>query len=86
MIVKFIVTKDESVYFGDRFYRNENHADIAFRFSVEKKMVAGGGLADINSKRIFGTSRLYGAYDPVKIKELLPDWQVEKPSYYDAAH
>lgn len=82
MIVKFIVTKDGNVYFGKRFFLNEAHKDIAFQYGVGKKTIQGGGLADFNTRRIYGTSYDYGQYDQEEVKKLLPDWNVEAPSLY----
>lgn len=80
MIVKFIVTA-ESVYFGKRFYKHDEHKDIANTFCVPHQDVLGGGLADLEAKRIYGTSKSFGRYDVNSVKKMLPsDWQVDEPS------
>lgn len=81
MVVKFIVIA-ENIYFGKRFYQNEEHRDIANAFCVQYINVRGGGLADLKAKRIYGSSKAFGHYDPSLVKKILPDWQVDEPSKY----
>ena len=79
MTVKFIVSNGK-VYFGDRHYSDDYHSDVAARAGV--RGVVGGGLADMEKRRIFGTSYGFGPYNPTQLKDILPDWQIECPSSY----
>ena len=81
MVVKFIVV-DNSVLFGEKPFAGDLHAAIAQRNSVSKSRVRGGGLADPENRRIFGTSYGFGPYCPEIIRQLLPGWKVEQPSSY----
>ncbi len=81
MTVKFIVSGGQ-VIFGDRHYTRDFHAEIAERTGVPESSVAGGGLADLDSNRIFGTSYGFGPYSVEQLKQLLPSWEVESPSSY----
>ena len=79
MVVKFIVVKTDGgkIIFGDRPAKDEFHGDIANNHDIRREDIAGGGLADLNEKKIYGTSTGFGRYDPVTVKRLLPDWNVE---------
>ncbi|MDP6527696.1 MAG: hypothetical protein QF858_02345 [Candidatus Pacebacteria bacterium] len=82
MIVKFIITIPGRVLFGDKHYRGDYHSNIASKYGVSSEVVRGGGLADLELRKIFGTSYGFGPYDPKFAQELLPDWQIESPSDY----
>ncbi len=82
MIVKFIVTAN-GIIFGDRPYQRDYHDEVAKRASIHRSEVRGGGLADLEAKRIFGTSNGLGPYNSETVRQLLPEWEVEEPSDYD---
>lgn len=82
IVVKFIVT-DNRVIFGDRHFRRDYHDEVAKRAGIRLSEVRGGGLADLEAKRIFGTSCGLGPYNPETVRRLLPEWKVEEPSDYD---
>ena len=81
MVVKFIVTADK-VVFGDKYFDDDYHRQVAIRNRVPESDVLGGGLADLEQKRIFGTSYGYGSYDPEVVRRLLPGWEVSDPCVY----
>jgi len=81
MIVKFIVAAGR-IIFSDEHYHRNLHSDVAERNGIPTKEVSGGGLADTEQKRIFGTSYGFGQYDPEAVARLLGDWTVEIPSDY----
>ncbi|OGD31809.1 hypothetical protein A3C91_00065 [Candidatus Azambacteria bacterium RIFCSPHIGHO2_02_FULL_52_12] len=85
MAVKMIVAKinnQPKIVFGDRHYSDDYHSDIAERMGIPKSAVLGGGIADVASRRIYGTSYGFGPYNPTLVRGLLPDWTVERPSNY----
>ncbi len=81
MIIKFIVTA-ERIVFGNTHYRNDLHSDVAEGNKIPAEEVRGGGLADTEKRRIFGTSYGFGPYDPEMIARLLDGWTIETPSDY----
>jgi hypothetical protein len=81
MIVKFVVTAD-CVIFGSENYKNDFHAMVAEANGISDREVRGGGLADLEQRRVFGTSYGFGAYDPKAVACLLDGWTVEEPSDY----
>ena len=78
MIVKFIVTKNRRIIFGNLSAKDEFHSDIAKKHEIKPEEIMGGGLADLDAKKISGTSTAFGRYDPQTVKRLLPDWDIEK--------
>jgi|GEM_PF-5164457 len=82
MNVKFIVTKDGRIVFGDKDYRQDGHFCIAVMNGIAEENVANGGIADLENKRIWGESTEYGKYNVEQMRELLPDWQVDRPGPY----
>lgn len=80
MIVKFIITKEGGVIFGKKTADAEFHNDIAKENGIPLTEVVGGGRADLDTKRIFGKSSIFGPYDAKKLKILLPDWTIENSS------
>ena len=82
MNVKFNVTKDGRVIFGDEDYKKDGHYAIAIVNDIVEENIANGGIADLENKRIWGTSTGYGDYDVQQMKRLLPDWQIDRPGPY----
>ena len=73
--VKFITTKDGEIFFGTP--QDELHSDVARRHNIPYEKIAGGGRADLEGKKIYGTSTTFGSYDRDLVKQKLPDWNVE---------
>lgn len=82
MNVKFIVTKDGCVIFGNKDYNKDYHFAIATANKIPEKEIKNGGIADLENKRIWGTSTGYGDYDAQQMRELLPGWQIDRPGPY----
>lgn len=82
MQVKFIVTRRGQVVFGDRFYQEDMHYKVARRNGVQKHEIANGGIADLETRRIWGKSYDFGPYDREQLLILLPDWDVTIPGNY----
>lgn len=92
MVVKFIVVCEDAggckkykrykIVFGDKYYTDDYHADIADKAGIPYKKVCGGGIADLEEKHIWGTSKKFGPYNPEILKKLLPDWTIDEPSDY----
>ncbi len=82
MIVKFIVTKNGQVFFGDKFYQNDMHYKVAYRNGVPEFEISGGGIADLEAKKIWGKSYDFGPYDKERLMALLPDWEIDSPGNY----
>ncbi len=83
MNVKFIVTKDGRVVFGEKDYKKDGHSTIAFFQKIPDENVLCGGIADTESRRIWGTSTGYGDYNVQHMQRLLPDWRIDPPGRYD---
>lgn len=81
MVVKFIVTTD-GIIFGDRYFREDYHSEVAKDNGVPSEIIRGGGLADLAERWIFGTSYGFGSYDPEMVRAFLPDWRIDQPSDY----
>ncbi len=77
--VKFIVHPDMGVFFGEKEWSMDGHRPIASNYDVPTEY-ARGGFADLEEKRIFGTSEGLGSYDPEIVKKFLPDWKIDEPS------
>jgi len=73
-VVKFIVAEGK-VYLGEP--QDEWHVDVARRYNIPIEKVDGGGRADIDAKKIFGTSTTFGPYDAEVVRKNLPDWEIE---------
>ncbi len=82
MTVKFIVTRSGQVVFGDRFYADDMHYKVAHRNGVQKHEIANGGIANLETRKIWGKSYDFGPYEREILIQLLPDWDIAVPGDY----
>lgn len=82
MTVKFIVTRSGQVVFGDRSYQDDMHYKVARRNGIQEHEIANGGIADLETRKIWGKSYDFGPYDKEYLMNLMPDWDIAVPGNY----
>ncbi len=78
--VKFVVHPVRGVIFGEKDWPYDRHRLVANNNGIDPKECAGGGFADMQEKRIFGSSEAIGPYDKKMVESFLPDWHVDPSS------
>ena len=78
MIIKINVTNEPKIYFGTIEHLYDLHNKIAEKYHISLKKVRGGGLANLETKQIFGSSISFGKYNPNTVRALLPNWDIDE--------
>lgn len=82
MTVKFIVTVNGQIFFGDCDFRSDMHYKVGERNGVRKSEIANGGVADLVARKVWGMSYDFGPYDREQLAVLLPGWEIAIPGDY----